>query len=234
MNEILLINPRKRRASKKRRSPAQRAATRKLVARNRRRKNPSPPGSRRKTRRSAVRRAVSRPANRRRYKRNPSGRMTVRGVTNLAQVAAGGAAGAIALDVVLAYLPLPAMLKVGMMGKVTKAAGAIALGAIAQRTGIVKSSTARDMTIGALTVQFAGIGRELLGQFAPGVALSAYMNSDYENALGYAGSGWNPANALNWSGGMNAYNVGEGYDVAAPGDGQPGLDAYESESAFGW
>ena len=233
MNEILLVNPRKRRASKKRRSPAQKAATRKLVARNRRRKNPAAPGSRRKVTRRKARRAVaSAPARRRRYKRNPT--VSRRNITGLVQTAAAGAGGAIALDVALAYLPLPAMLKSGIVGKVTKAAGAIALGVVAQKTGLVKSTTARDMTVGALTVQLAGIGRELLGQFAPGVALSAYLNEDYAGELGYAGSGWNPSEALSWGGGMNAYNVGSGYDVAAPGDGAPGLDAYESEGAFGW
>ena len=54
------------------------------------------------------------------------------------------------------------------------------------------------------------------------------------NSLGYAGSGWDPSQALNWNNqGMSAYNVGEGYDIAAPGYGQPGLDAYES-SSFDW
>lgn len=221
-SELVLVNPRKR-GRRKTRSAAQKRATRKLVASNKkrgRRRNPSPPGTRRK----------------RSYRRksNPRARIfSQRNIMEVSTAAAMGAAGAIGLDIALAYIPLPAMLKTGITGKLTKAAGAIALGAAAKMSGLAKDKTARDMTVGALTVQFTGIGRDLLAQFAPGIALSAYMNEDYEAALGYAGSGWNPANALNWANGMGAYNVGEGYDIAAPGGFQPGLEAYESE-AFNW
>lgn len=162
---------------------------------------------------------------------------TQRNMTDFAFAATVGASGAIALDVALGFLPLPAMWKVGIPGKITKGIAAVALGAVANMSGLVRTSTARDMTVGALTVQFVGIGRELLAQFAPGIALSAYMNEDYETSmpsLGYAGSGWDPSQALSWgNNGMSAYNVGEGYDIAAPGYGQPGLDAYESNN-FGW
>jgi len=240
MSEILLVNPRRRatggRGRKKTRSPAQKAATRRLVARNKkggstsrkRKRNPVP------GRRSASRtRRTTRRATRR--KSNPSLGINRRTVMDSATAAASGAAGAIALDIALAYLPLPIALKSGVMGKVTKAVGAIALGVAAKATKLVSNATARDMTVGALTVQFTGIGRDLLGQFAPGVALSAYADEDYMDALGYAGSGWNPSQSLNWANnGMGAYNVGEGYDIAAPGDGQPGLNEYESEQAFGW
>lgn len=237
---LLLVNPRRR--SKKRRSPAQKAATRKLVARNRRRggkrspvakrkrrRNPSPPGT------TYKRKPRARRSNPRR--RRSVGRVfTQRKMMDYATAATIGASGAIALDVVLSYLPLPVMLKVGIPGKITKGVAAIAMGAVADMSGLVKASTARDMTVGALTVQFVGIGRDLLAQFAPGIALSAYMNEDYEAVagLGYAGSGWDPSQALSWgNNGMSAYNVGEGYDIAAPGYAQPGLEAYES-SNFDW
>lgn len=213
-NEILLVNPRRRRKSsrKRRRNPGRRRApvSRRKTSRRRRRRNPIPGTTRKRLRRR---------------RRNPT--FSRRDVTAYAQGAAKGAAGAIALDVALAYIPLPANFKAGWPGRLVKAAGAIALGVVARRSGMVTSATARDMTVGALTVQFAGIGRELLGQFAPGIALSAYLDAGADQ-LGYAGSGWDPTAALQWGAGMGAYNVGEGFDVAAPGYGQPGLDAYDS------
>lgn len=225
MQHMLVVNPARKTGRRKRRSPAQKAATRKLVAANKRRKrrpNPAPPGAKRKRAR----------------RRNPRARVfTQRNLTDYAMAATVGAAGAIALDVVLSYLPLPAILKTGIPGKITKGAAAIALGAVANASGLVKTGTARDMAVGALTVQFTGIGRDLLAQFAPGVALSAYMNEDYATSmgLGYAGSGWDPSQSLSWGNnyGMGAYNVGTGFDIAAPGYGQPGLEQYE-EAGFGW
>lgn len=224
MSEILLVNPRKR-GRKKRRTPAQRRATRALVARNKKRgrkRNPTPGRS-------------SPSSYRRKRKRNPALAINQRSLMNFSTIAAKGAAGAIALDVALAYLPLPATLKTGIIGKVTKAIGAVALGVAANATKLVTTQTAKDMTVGALTVQFTGIGRDLLGQFAPGVALSAYANEDYLDTLGYAGSGWDPSRSLDWNSGMSAYNVGSGYDIAAPGDTQPGLNEYASQDGgFGW
>lgn len=113
----------------------------------------------------------------------------MRKVQGQLQTASTGALGALGLDVALAYIPLPAAITGGIIGKVTKAAGAIALGVVANRFLGVSASNANRMAEGALTVQLHGIGKELLTQFAPGVALSAYVD---ENSLGYYGSGWNP------------------------------------------
>lgn len=225
MASMLVVNPAKKTRRKKGRSPAQRAATRRLVAGNKKRKrrpNPAPPGSVRKRGR----------------RRNPRARVfTQRNLTDYAFAATVGAAGAITLDVVLSYLPLPPMFKTGIPGKIAKGAAAVAMGAVANATGLVKAGTARDMAVGALTVQFTGIGRDLLAQFAPGIALSAYMNEDYAATmpnLGYAGSGWDPSRSLSWgNSGMSAYNVGEGYDISAPGHGQPGLEMYEEGEYWG-
>lgn len=203
-SEILLVNPgpKRRRKSKRRKNPVRRGspATRRKSAARKRRRNPIP-GTARKRRR-----------------RNPS--FSRADITRYAYGAAKGAAGAIALDVALAYIPLPAELKAGWLGKLVKAGGAIALGMAARASGFVSNDTARDMTVGALTVQMVGLGRELLGQVAPGIALAAYLGSDQ---LGYAGSGWSPSTALEWGNGMSAYDVGSGYDIAAPGYSQPGL-----------
>jgi hypothetical protein len=211
MSEILLVNPRRRRrktVAKKRRAPSRRrnpVRRRKAVAVRRRRRNPVASNPRR-------RRRVSR------RRRNPSFRsgFKMNAIQSQLRTASTGALGAIALDVGLAYLPLPAMLKSGIPGKLAKGAAAIALGVFANQFLKVSAANANRMTEGALTVQLHGIGREMLTQFAPGVALSAYLNDEFDN-LGYAGSGWNPTNSLSWNGkrdaenGVSAY-MSPGYD----------------------
>jgi hypothetical protein len=171
MSEILLVNPRRR-------------TRRKTTTRRRR-----PAAKRRVTRRkNPVRRRAVRKVTRRRRRRNPAPRLTARSIQNNLQVASTGALGALGLDIALAYIPLPAQISGGIMGKVVKGLGAIGLGVVANMAG-VSAANATRMTEGALTVQLHGIGKELLTQFAPGVALSAYM----DDGLGYYGSGWNPA-----------------------------------------
>jgi hypothetical protein len=176
----------------------------------RRRRNPVAANPRR-------RRRVSR------RRRNPTATATfgrafkTRNIQGQLKTASTGALGAIALDVGLAYLPLPAMLKSGIPGKIAKGAAAIVLGVFAHQFLKVSAVNASRMTEGALTVQLHGIGREMLTQFAPQVALSAYINDEFDN-LGYAGSGWNPTNSLSWNGGnrveengVSAY-MSPGYD----------------------
>ncbi len=193
MSEILLVNPRRRRASKKRR-------TKRRVTR---RKNPV-----RRRRRSVAKRRVTR-----RRRRNPV--ISSRGIQGQLKTAATGAVGALGLDIALAYIPLPAAVSGGVIGKVAKAAGAIALGIVANKLG-VSAANANRMAEGALTVQLHGIGKELLTQFAPGVALSAYVGDD---SLGYVGSGWNPSEQYLTSSEMDGYN--------SPGNlGPIGMDAY--------
>jgi len=207
MNEILLVNPRRRRRATKKRVTRKR----RTVARKR---NPV------RRRRSVAKRRVTR-----RRRKNPV--ISARSIQGQIRTASTGALGALGLDVALAYIPLPAAITGGIIGKVTKAAGAIALGIVANKLG-VSASNANRMAEGALTVQIHGIGKELLTQFAPGVALSAYMDSD----LGYYGSGWNPngADQPDWNAGMGAYLP----DIST--DAPSGFDAYvnngEMENAY--
>jgi hypothetical protein len=170
MSEILLVNPRKRRrATKKRRVTRKRAVAR--------RRNP-----------------VRRKRSVRRRRRNP--RVTARGVQAQLMTASTGALGALGLDIALAYIPLPAQFTGGMVGKVVKMAGAVALGVVAHQLGAT-AVNANRMAEGALTVQLHGIGKDLMMQFAPQIALSAYM----DEGMGYYGSGWNPGN----ENGLNSY-----------------------------
>jgi hypothetical protein len=161
--EILLINPRrKKRVKSRRRRRSARAAN------PRRRRRHSVGGFRRRRRHS-----------------NP--RFSVRGVTGLILPAGTGALGAVLLDVLLAYVPVPDNLKSGILGTVTKAAGAIALGfgagkVFGKRTGVL-------FTGGALTVIAYQLVRQLaadsLGDKVKG--LSGY--ADFVDYQGSAGGG---------------------------------------------
>lgn len=100
-----------------------------------------------------------------------------------------GAVGAIGLDVVQGYLPIPANLKVGIVGTGVKALLAIGMGIIAARTKLVKSSTAAKFANGALVVVLHDELKKLVVQFAPGVPMGEYLD---DFGMGYYGSGLNP------------------------------------------
>jgi len=197
MSEVLLVNPRRRRARKKtaRRRPARR--------RTARRRNPIGPFARRA---NPVRRRRRRPARRRRrasrlgmyvanprrrrrtarrrYRRNP---MTVRGILNgMVIPAAQAGAGAVLLDVAWGYVPIPDNIKNGAMRHVAKGLGAIVLGwGVGKVAGRKMGDT---MAMGALTVTFHAAFRELTQQFLPQVNLAYYSagpTAGYDPQLGY-------------------------------------------------
>jgi len=205
MPQILLVNPRSRRkttrrkttrkkpmARKKRRTAAQKRATAKMIAANRRRsrsrrKNPvkrkvarKRPTRRRKTTATRRRRRVTR-------RRNPS--LSMRSVQNQFIEAGTGALGALGLDVVQGYLPIPANLKGGIVGTGVKALLAIGLGVVASKTKLVSNANAAKMANGALVVVLHDELKKQVTNFAPGLQLGEYLDSD---GMGYYGSGWNP------------------------------------------
>jgi len=172
MAELMLVNPRKRRSTRKKpRTAAQRAATRRLVAANKRRSTPkrrtpakrrAMPARRRRAASSTVHRA-------RRYKRNPS----ARGIVNSTLLpAATGASGALALDILWGFVPIPETLKAGPLRYVVKGAGALGMGWLAGK--VVKKSTAGQLASGALTVIMHDAMRDMMAKFMPGVGLGYY------------------------------------------------------------
>lgn len=202
MSEVLLVNPRRRR-SRKRRSPAQLAATRKMIAANRkrsprrkRRRNPIGPyargrssgvgmyvsNPRRRKRRAATRRPT-RARRRTRIRRNP----TMRGIINSMVIpAATAGAGALALDVLWGYVPVPDAIKTGPMRHVAKGLGAVVLGQLVGMAGGRKMGD--TMALGALTVVFHSAFREMTAQFMPNIPLGYYSagaNAGYDPQLGY-------------------------------------------------
>ena len=188
MAELMLVNPRKRRKSRKPRTAAQRAATRKLVAGNKRRRNPAP--ARRKV--SAIKRrrtpARSVVARKRRYKRNPNGR-GMAGIVNTTLIpAAVAASGALSLDVLWNFLPLPETLKTGPLRHIAKGAGAIGLGWLAGM--VVNKKTAGQLATGALTVVTYNAMREMMARFMPAVNMGYYSAGMPAGSMGaYVGMG---------------------------------------------
>jgi len=149
--QLLLINPRKRRGARKGRTAAQKAATRKLVALNRakrgRKSNPSPRSAvsaapRRRRRTMSINRIV------RRRRRNPAG-LSGGKIFSLVMPAVKGAVGAIAVDLIWNKLPVPATVKAGNVGYLAKGAAALAFGFLGQK---FLGKTAAEMAVGSLTV----------------------------------------------------------------------------------
>jgi hypothetical protein len=191
---MLLVNPRRRRkgrARSRRRNPRRRRMSAKQLmyfggGRRKRRRNPR-----------ALRRH-RRARGHRRYRRNPIGVPSVRGISGQVMGAIPGAVGALGLDVLLGLLPIPPAWKAGTLGYVTKILGAVGLGMVAKT--VVSGHTAAQLTQGALTVMFHGIMRDFVATNVQSVPLGMYLTPRIGvNGLGYYGSGWNPMQ------GMSAY-----------------------------
>ena len=188
MAEMLLINPRRRRARKARksgRSAAQRAATRRLVAMNRsrrraRRSNPAPAVVAMNPRRRRMSRRRSNPVRMIRRRRNPAmlGGFNFRTVVSAMQDALIQGGGAVAMDLLHGQINrfLPAMLQrtpgqVGL-GDVVKASITVLVGTALR--GPTRGLSMKAAT-GSLTVQAYDIVKNLLpstmqlGYMTPGV-----------------------------------------------------------------
>lgn len=130
----------------------------------------------------------------RRYRRNPSMRGGMQGfMKHTLMPSAMGAAGALGIDVILGFLPIPIQFKTGPMRALVKIAGAVGIGMVA--SNFVKRETAHQFVAGAVTVTLYDVFKGYLQQAMPTVALSedAAVMQEYPQ-LAYA----NPA--LNVSG----------------------------------
>lgn len=189
MAEMLIMNP-ARRKRKARKKPVKRRS--KTVAK----------------RASSVTRRKS---TTRRYRKNPirrrkSGIGNIMGTAIIPSAIAAG--GAIGLDVIMGYLPVPDTLKTGPMRHLVKGAGAIGMGMLAGM--FLKPKTAELITTGALTVVMHNAGKEMLQNFAPDVKLGT-VEDDYEE-LSYVSPGMPVGEYLNEyvadDDGMDAYLQG--------------------------
>lgn len=211
MSELLLINPGRKGKSrrKKKRSPAQKAATRRMLAARglgrvkRKRKTTlrtAPVAKKRKRKSRSIARVSARARvrrkhnpirahRRRRYRPNPMRMGSVAGFTkHTLMPSVVGAAGALGIDVILGFLPIPPQFKTGHMRAIVKIAGAVGVGILA--SNFMKRETAHQIAAGAITVTLYDVMKGYLRQAVPTLPLSEadVMYEEYPN-LSYAGAG---------------------------------------------
>ena len=211
--QLLLVNPRTRRKSRKS------ASRRKNPVRARRRRNPV-------HRKRARRHNPIRIHRKRARRRNPlSLRGMGGGLVGQLMGALKGAGGAIANDALYTYVPLPAMLKAGPMSLVTRALGAFGVGYLVSM--VAGRNLGARMTEGALTVlayqavkpmvagvlPLAGDEIEGLGYYSPGMILQDTLS---------------PLPDLNAGTPLAAYLNGLGSNVVGQGGSQRESDLYDS------
>jgi hypothetical protein len=162
-SELLLLNPRKRRARKTttrrvRRNPASKITM--SAIRRRRRRNPA-------HKMANVRSRMMR-------RRNPAMRATLGNIGGQVMQAATGAVGALAVDAVMGQVNnfLPATLKTQYVYPIVKMGAAIGLGLVAAR---VLPRHGATMAMGSMTVTM----RDFLKTLLPAGVAMGYMNPGY-------------------------------------------------------
>lgn len=219
-NLIISRNP-----AKKRRTAAQKAASKRNIKRaqaanrgGRRRA----PAKRRRT--STRKRSYKRRSNPRGFKLPSMNRI----INDQMIPALWGGAGAVGNDMLVNMLPLPAEWKSGWMRHLSKAAGAIAIGVIGSM--VFPKRIADSLGAGAMTVIGYNVVRDLAAQFAPELNLGEYLDPMGEyldpNALGYYGAGLNPE-AIPGSG----LETGDQFTRGSPYI-DTGLDAWPTGSEY--
>ncbi len=170
--ELLLINPRKRKARKARTKTARKA---------------------RKARRSTSITVRSNPIKRRkvrRFRRNPiglSGGGIVKQVMSGVQDGAIGAGGAIATKALLSFIPLPAALKSGVAAPLVTAVAGVLVGTLAGN--VIGKANGAKMAQGAITVALYQLAASQLAGKVPGLSGDETLLGEYDSAMGEYDSG---------------------------------------------
>lgn len=223
--ELLLVNPRGRRKGSRRRLPPRHKSG---PNKGKFMKRGSSSGTHRRRRRASThrRRGIGRRvatvrlarrrrgrktrtirvyANPRRRRRNPIGLGGMFGnVTHQLAGAAKGAAGALAVNAIYNYVPLPAMLRTGYVGLATKVGIAMLLGTFGRRLPVI-GGMAAEMSRGSLTVIATQVLSGLLANTGLRLGDASY------SGIGY----YSPAEIVDGMGGVGEYLSGDGYN---PGD----------------
>ena len=165
MSQLMLVNPKKRSARKTKRTAAQRAATKRMIAANRSRSRSGKSRST-KRRRNPVAALAANPAKRRR-RRNPSALLKPGKLGDLLVGGLKGAVGSVAINAVTSYLP--PQLSTGNVIYATRAGMALMIGTFGKKIGI--GAHARQMAEGALAVNFADLINATAGAMLPGSTL---------------------------------------------------------------
>lgn len=170
MATAILINPHTRGTTGRKATTTTKGKTMAKAKRNTARKATT---ARKTTTTAKPRRAKARRAVTVSYRRNPLPARAKGIVAENIKPAAIGAAGALALDVIVSKLPIPASLKTGPANYAARAVGAIALGMIAEKAGL-KHDTAVSLSRGGLTVVLHDAGKAVMRAQFPKLALAAY------------------------------------------------------------
>lgn len=190
MSQLMLINPKKRRAHKPR-TAAQRAATKRMLASNRARRGGHAPKRRAKRRHNPVglarvhhgvtrhkRRSVAHRAKRRHNPLRTLGK--VGGVGAMAMTSLQGAGGALLVNTALNYVPfLPPMLKSGNGKYIARVGLAVAIGVFGSK--VMPSRIANNMAVGAMTVALHDLLLGLASQAMPTLQLGDV--GDYDDGV---------------------------------------------------
>jgi hypothetical protein len=165
MAEMLILNPKRR---KKRKTVAKKTVKRKTMAR-----------------RAGPKRALKRVVRR---QRNPIAKKGFGGILqNTVLPSAIAAGGAIGLDIMMSYVPVPDTIKEGPMKHLVKGVGAIGMGMLASM--FLKAKTAELITTGAMTVVMHSAGKEMLQKMAPNIQMDGMDYDDDYDDLSYVSAG---------------------------------------------
>jgi hypothetical protein len=186
MGQLLLVNPKRRKARKGRRSLSAKQVAAGFGGGGKRRKR-----ARRSRASLHVNPKRRRGSKRRRLHRNPR-RASAGGRGMIGQAkslltgnlmpAAFGAAGALAVDIAWAAAPIPVGIKGGAMAPLVKIAGAVALGALVSK--FANKRFGQAMVAGYLTVTAYDMAKKLVAKMVPTLPLS-----EYPYDLGYMQTG---------------------------------------------
>lgn len=198
MAKVLLLNPRRRKRRARRAMRANPVRRR----RSRVRKNPffgakrahrraARKGWRHRARRHSAMKTNPR-VHRRRFRRNPRGLSINSFLKNTLIPGSVGAAGALGLDILLGFVPLPAQLQTGMLKPVVRLAGALALGMIAGK--VVNRSVGEQVAAGATIVVLYDVFKAFARTAMPTLPLSGmYPNLEYYSPGQTVGEYYPPA-----------------------------------------
>jgi hypothetical protein len=113
----------------------------------------------------------------RRRRHNP--RLSLGGIKHVLMPSIMGAAGAVGLNALIGYVPLPQQLKTGYAYQAVKLAGAVGLGMVAGK--VLGKSKGDQIALGAMTVTMYGLMTSLLSRYAPSIQLAG----DDSDNMGY-------------------------------------------------
>lgn len=222
MQEILLINPiedfnPKVRGKVMARSAKQKAATRKLVAFNKAKRKHNPVKKHKKHSRKSVAKHSARHVSRRGRRSNPIKLPKLGGLgtaaNNVLMPAAIGAVGAIGMDMILPYIPLPATMMTGNKKYALKAVIAIGLGMLAGK--VIGKEKGHAAGVGMLTVVLHDALKENIPVYAPSIKLAGV--NEYVDGLGYYSpsmvvDGFDDGMGEYVAGGSSQWDSSDGFD----------------------